>query len=496
MLSFLRFEDGQVLVTKPTNILFYLIAFFAGGLQMLDLAKFNFLLIWLILFAILAWNIKKSGLFRPQPTAKSLAILGLNLIISFYLLFFNSYSITPFLLVAVQPITISIIILFFKIPTLIGKKYYIYQASKKISRLTKLTTIGITGSYGKSSTKEFLANILSGNSKTLKTPKNINTEIGVAKLILQQLNSQYKYFVAEMGAYKKGEISVLARMCKPQIGIITAIAPQHLALFGSIEAIKRAKSELVHNLKTNGIAILNYDNNHCREIAKTLPTNITVHYYSTNPANKVSAVIKSHQQDNNTHKLTFNVLNEEISLSVNLNAPHFAQNLLAAVLAAKLLNVDSTVIKDHLNKLPLLESQIQIYQSPTNHLVIDDSYNANIDGVITAINELNKLASIKKKYLITMGLIELGNLTQITYDKLFNLIIDSNIQTFVLSKSAYKHFKAAAEKRKISISNNFILVSALNKAKSEIEPHIEKNSAVLLVNRVPANIKNWLKRKK
>jgi len=128
--------------------------------------------------------------------------------------------------------------------------------------------IGITGSYGKSSTKEFLATILSAKYKVCKTSANRNSEIGVAETVLRELKPEHEIFIVEMGAYRTGEIKAICDIVHPTIGVLTAVSEQHLALFGSLEATKKAKYELIEALPENGIAIFNADNRATRELAE------------------------------------------------------------------------------------------------------------------------------------------------------------------------------------------------------------------------------------
>ena len=145
------------------------------------------------------------------------------------------------------------------------KNYYIRMAGKKLSFYPNLTIIGITGSYGKTSVKNFLTHILSGKYNTISAPKNINTDIGVAEFVLRTDFAKTNIFIVEMGAYKIGEIKKICDMVKPKIGILTAISEQHLSLFGDIKKTQQAKYELLLSLPADGLAVVNADNAYCRE---------------------------------------------------------------------------------------------------------------------------------------------------------------------------------------------------------------------------------------
>ena len=147
----------------------------------------------------------------------------------------------------------------FRIPTLLYHKYKINQAKKLLIYHHWKSVIGITGSFGKTSTKEFLSTILSSKYSILKTELSKNSAIGISETVLSQLFDQ-EMFVVEMGAYKIGEIAEMVKLVQPEVGIITAINAQHQDLFGSIENTMKAKYELLFGLTGKRIAIANADN--------------------------------------------------------------------------------------------------------------------------------------------------------------------------------------------------------------------------------------------
>ena len=145
-----------------------------------------------------------------------------------------------------------------------------FKSDKQTAQYPDLTVIGITGSYGKSSVKEFLGHFLETEFSVIKTPRNTNTEIGVAQFVLASNFADKDVFIVEMGAYRPGEIKLICDMVRPSIGVLTVIAEQHLSLFGSIKNIQSAKYELLRSLPTNGFAVTNADNAYCTELLDTL----------------------------------------------------------------------------------------------------------------------------------------------------------------------------------------------------------------------------------
>ncbi len=127
------------------------------------------------------------------------------------------------------------------------RAYYV-ESARRIIRAVNPIVIGITGSYGKTSTKEILAHVLASHVEVLKTPRTFNTIMGVCKVIREDLKPKHKYFIVEMGAYKAGEIARICRLVRPRIGILTAVGPQHLERFKTVEKIIQAKYELIEAL--------------------------------------------------------------------------------------------------------------------------------------------------------------------------------------------------------------------------------------------------------
>ena len=137
--------------------------------------------------------------------------------------------------------------------------HFYNKATKKLKEMKNLKVIGITGSYGKTSSKNILNDILSSRFISLATPKNLNTEYGLMITINNHLDKFNEIFIAEMGAYKKGEIKTLCDMVKPKYGILTTIGTAHLETFGSEENIQKTKFELIESLPSDGACVLNGD---------------------------------------------------------------------------------------------------------------------------------------------------------------------------------------------------------------------------------------------
>src|SRR6266700_7272685 len=148
------------------------------------------------------------------------------------------------------------------------------MARYALDRHPGLDVVGITGSLGKTTTKEVVAGVLSAHRRVLKSEGNLNSEIGLPMTVLNGLDSEYEIAVLEMAMYEVGDIRLLARLARPRLGVVTAVLPVHLERLGTIERIQQAKQELVEELPSNGIAVLNADDPRVDEMAAATPARV------------------------------------------------------------------------------------------------------------------------------------------------------------------------------------------------------------------------------
>ena len=263
---------------------------------------------------------------------------------------------------------------------------------KELLNKTKPKVVGISGSFDKSSSKEFLAQILGQKFEVLKTKGSENTLLGVARRIVADLEPTTEVLVIEMGAYKRGEISEICEMIKPDVAWITGIGNQHVDLFGGMENLKRAKFELIEALKPGGVAVFNSEDEGSRDlIAWAEKRGIKTDVYKA----KVGRVEKDKF--------------ELGKMWVPLRGKHFAANVSGAMTVAKVLGMKEKEVEKGLGKLVQPEKSLVIRQTPGGVTVIDDSYNANEQGFVAAIEYLRLWG--QRKYVVSPGIIELGKET-------------------------------------------------------------------------------------
>lgn len=329
----------------------------------------------------------------------------------------------------------------------------IMRAKKKVSKLKNLIVIGITGSYGKTSTKEFLATILSEKYKVAKTPGFNNTEIGVAKYVLEELKPFHEIFVVEMGAYKRGEIKAICDIVKPKIGIITAINQQHLELFGSIKNTQKTKYELIESLPKEGIAIFNGCNKYCLEMAKwTNSRGLKIFTYNLLTDVKNIRVFQDHLE------FTWIDNNESCLLRVNLLGKQAIENVLAAVYVAKCLRMTADDIQKAVLKIIPPVKTMQFAGMFNGMTLVDDTFNANPDGVLAAVEYMKIFKG--EKILVLTPLIELGDDSEIIHNNLGEKVAVMCDLIYLTNPNNYKSFVAGAKKaggeRKVRIVNTLV----------------------------------------
>ena len=225
------------------------------------------------------------------------------------------------------------------------RKWYINDAKKILKSMPNLTIIGVTGSYGKTSVKNFLDKTLSSKYEVLITPKNYNTTMGVVKTIRENLKPTHQIFVCEMGATKLGDIKEICDLVNPKIGVITSIGPQHLESFKSIENVIKTKFELADSVKANnGVVFLNYNNEY---IAKQNPDMKVIKYGVENKDLDYNAYNLMSSSNGLTFKLLDKDNNKEIEFKTKLIGKHNIINITAAIAVANYLgiNIEKTVPK-------------------------------------------------------------------------------------------------------------------------------------------------------
>lgn len=346
---------------------------------------------------------------HPKKTKKALSIIAFSLMIEGSVILFSDDLVIILALVMVRFFLLSGVVSFFNKLTFLLKKVYIRRATFKMIGYPNLLVIGITGSFGKTTTKEYLAHILSSKYQVARTPLHVNTEIGVAKYILGTDFDGLDVFVVEMGAYRIGEIKQICDIVRPKIGVLLAINEQHLSLFGSIENTQKAKYELLLSLPANGLAIVNSDNKYCRELLNTINCEVKTFGMESefNPSLLIEDVFK---EDKDKMSLTFRgkYNNENFKINTSAIASYNITNIAPCVIIARHFGMSWESINERTRSLALAPAGVKTFLHD-KCIVIDDSYNSNPAGFKAALDFLCEFPSSKKRIVVTRGMLELGD---------------------------------------------------------------------------------------
>jgi len=496
----LRTHQGRKIFLNPLYIskLGLLILFFwRGGLSnYIPLAIFLLYLSEIIRFFRTVLN---KSFKKPTPTKKILFLGGISfsIIIIFLINCFSSLHLLLIFDILIS-IIISFIVLILQPLSVLIRKNILKEAGKKIGEIKKrggLQVIAIVGSYGKTSTKEFLATILSQKYKVLKTPEHQNSEIGIANCILQDLEPDYQFFIAEIGAYNKGKIGEVSSILKPDIGIVTGVNQQHLALFGSMKNLLSAEGgeELAMALHKNGLLVLNGDNKYCLDLYKKADINNKKIYVLNRK--DIEADEWAEEIEVKERFISFIVRNKNKEMEyfrVNVLGKHNAQNLLAAILVAREVGMSLEEITNACQLISEKEAGMVLKKGKNGINIIDSSYSANPDGVLANLDYLSIFPG--KKIIVMPCLIELGSSSSEVHKKIGRRIGEVCDMAIITTKDKFKEIKEGFDEAQNNLRNlrkneaRCLLCDRVNDIYSLINLFAKPGDAVLLEGRIPPKL--------
>ena len=275
------------------------------------------------------------------------------------------------------------------------------EAARFWRKRQAVRVIGITGSVGKSTTKEVVAEVLSKRYRTLKNPGNLNNEIGLP-LTIMRMTEGHERAVLEMGFYVPGEIEFLCKIADPHIGVVTNIGTVHAERAGSIEAIVRGKTELVEALPEDGVAILNFDDERVRQMADN--TKASVFTYGLNPeANLWADEVEGLGLEGIQFRLHYE--GETVKLHIPLIGRHSVHTALRATAVGL---VENLTWQEIVEGLLSEHSQLRLMavRAEGGALLLDDTYNASPQSTLAALNMLEELEG--NKIAVLGDMLELG----------------------------------------------------------------------------------------
>lgn len=303
----------------------------------------------------------------------------------------------------------------------INRRYY-NDAARILSSMPDLKIIGITGSYGKTSTKHYLNRILSEKFDVMMTPGSYNTTLGVIRTVREYLKPYNEVFIVEMGAKQPGDIKEICDLVHPEIGIVTAVGEQHLESFKTIENVQRTKFELIDALPADGLAVINNDFEYVanREVRGT-----ACRRYAVNAVDNADFMATDIRYSSTGTTFTIEGKDgKRLSLNTRLVGECNISNLIASVVVALYLGVPDEKIRYAVEKIEQVEHRLNLKRTPGGITIIDDAFNSNPTGSRMALEVLGSMTG-GQRIVITPGMIELGD-KQYEYNEALGRHIASN----------------------------------------------------------------------
>ena len=362
--------------------------------------------------------------------------------------------------------------------------YYYRKAQEKVNSMEKLIVVGITGSFGKTSTKFITGTILKERFRVLNTPESYNTPMGLSKVINEKLTDKHQVFIAEMGARYLGDIRELAKLTKPTIGVITSIGPTHLETFKNLDNIMKTKYELIEELPADGVAIFNYDDEHIKKLAdKTFKEKILYGMDNTEELDIYAEDVEVSEMGS-----TFTIKDKKgnsIRCSTKLLGKHNIYNILAGVCVAQALGLNFQEIKKGIEKIEPIPHRLNIINPGTGVIIIDDSYNSNPIGAKAALDVLSQFKG-GRKIIVTPGMVELGA-REDEANREFGINIGKVCDYVILvgkdrSKPIYEGLMEVGYNE-----DNIFIVEDLEEASAQIQKIVRPKDVVLFENDLPDN---------
>ncbi|MBR5011154.1 MAG: UDP-N-acetylmuramoyl-tripeptide--D-alanyl-D-alanine ligase [Clostridia bacterium] len=360
--------------------------------------------------------------------------------------------------------------------------YYKYDAEEKIDACKGLTVIGVTGSYGKTSTKFILARLLSEKYNVLTTPLSYNTTLGVVKTVRNDLRAHHEVFICEMGAKNIGDIKEICDVVKPQMGLITSVGPQHLETFKTTQNVFNTKFELYDAVKNkNGDIFVNADS---EPIANGIEHKECIAYGTEGTMYYAENI----RYSKNGSTFTLVLETEKIEVTTRLLGHHNVVNIVGAAAIAYKMGVTPEQIKFAISRLEPTEHRLEIKSSVAGSTMLDDAYNANPEGCIEAVKVLSHFEGMQK-VIITPGLVELGD-QEYDFNYKLGLAAASVCDIIILvgKKRSVPFTDAIAttdfDSEKVFVAGSFM------EAMSIYSRFADKNTVVLVENDLPDNYLN------
>ena len=392
---------------------------------------------------------------------------------------FASFCLFFILFMQISPIFIVVAEFLFKPLELYQRNKIITRAIAKRKKLKSLQVIAIVGSYAKTSTKNILYTLLWKDFNVVKTPKSYNTELSIAYSVLSDLKDSTELFICEMDAYHAGEISKLSEIAQPTLGIITAIGPQHLERFGSMDNLVKSQFEIATFLKMtvedDGVLFLNELDEYSAREGRKLEQ--TVFFY-----NNTSAFISDRTEDGNGQKFMLHIRQAKVEVELPLKGEHQSINFLAAAVIAEYLGVSLKTIAARAKLVHSTEHRLEV-RLMGEMTLLDNTYNANPQAALASLTLLKSYKD-RQKVLVTPGFVELGKEHNKAHQEFARDAASIADEIIIVGEHAKKPLLKGLEQAKFN-KKHIHLVETTQKALEHLSTIAKSNAVVLLENDLP-----------
>ena len=338
-----------------------------------------------------------------------------------------------------------------------------------------IPVVGITGSVGKTSTKDIIASVMSKKFNVLKTLGNYNNQIGLPLTILRLKDENA--MVVEMGMNQIGEISNLTKIAKPTVVVITNVGTAHIGNLGSRENILKAKLEILEGLEENGILVINNDNDMLNKWNNE-NKNKSFKVITFGMENKSDIMPYDVQLSENGSTYKIDIEGKTYNVNISVGGNHFVLNSLCAIAIGRIFNIKMEDILDGIANFELTKRRMQVEKNKQGITIINDCYNANYDSMKAGIEYLAKI-NAKNKIAVLGDMLELGNFAKELHERVGEEIAKNNIDVLITVGDLSKYIASEAEKMGLS-SKNIFCYKTNEEAIKKIKEISKEGDAILL----------------
>lgn len=381
---------------------------------------------------------------------------------------FLTFVVSVYFLDFFTPLFLSIAALIFWPADVVAKRLVVSEAKGHIDRLKNLKVIGISGSYGKTTMKEVLRQVLGLRFKVQATPESVNTPVGIARWILKDVNGETNIAIIEMGEHYRGDIADICDIAAPDIALVTGINEAHMERMGNLQNVAATVFEILGGAKQNALVLLNADDSDITSnYGKHLRKDEKLEKFSTSAFTSANFDVE---------KLVWKVKGVIGEFDIHLLGEYALGDLDAAIKIAKYLGREDIEIKQGIARIRPVEHRLQPILRDHNILVIDDAYNGNSNGAEEAIKVLSRFANRRKIY-ITPGLVETGSSVANVHRKIGQQLA-SAADVVILIKNSVTPFIAEGLKSE----NKIKWFNSAQEAHAALQTILQPNDVILFQN--------------